>query len=67
MTWLITGGAGYIGSHVVDQFLSSGKSVVIFDSSTNGLKSWVYFLNSIHPNNQAAFIEADIRDRTAIS
>ena len=28
-TWLLTGGAGYIGSHVADEFLASGKDVVV--------------------------------------
>ncbi len=67
MTWLITGGAGYIGSHVVDQFLSAGKEVVVFDSLINGLKSRVDFVNSLHPENQAVFIKADIRDVDTIS
>jgi UDP-glucose 4-epimerase len=31
-TWLITGGAGYIGAHIADEFLSHGKKVVIYDS-----------------------------------
>jgi UDP-glucose 4-epimerase len=51
MTWLITGGAGYIGSHVVDQFLNAGKKVVVFDSLINGLKPRVDFINSKHPEN----------------
>jgi len=29
-TWLITGGAGYIGSHIADEFIKAGKSVVIY-------------------------------------
>jgi UDP-glucose 4-epimerase len=32
MTWLIAGGSGYIGSHVVQQLLSSGFSTLIFDN-----------------------------------
>ena len=36
MTWLITGGAGYIGSHVVDLFVSSGISVVVLDNLRSG-------------------------------
>jgi len=36
MSWLITGGAGYIGSHVVDLFLFSGESVVVIDNLRRG-------------------------------
>jgi UDP-glucose 4-epimerase len=36
MTWLIVGGAGYIGSHIVDLFLESGQNVVVFDNLTSG-------------------------------
>ena len=36
MTWLITGGAGYIGSHIVDLFLFSGESVVVIDNLRAG-------------------------------
>lgn len=35
---LVTGGAGYIGSHVVRQLLASGYSVRVFDSLKNGHK-----------------------------
>jgi UDP-glucose 4-epimerase len=63
MTWLITGGAGYISSHVVNQFLSAGKKVFIFDSLINGLKSRVDFINSLHPENQAIGGAVDLVDR----
>ncbi len=36
-TWLVTGGAGYIGSHVVQEFLASGRDVVIYDDFSSGL------------------------------
>jgi len=36
MSWLITGGAGYIGSHVVDLFLFSGESIVVIDNLRTG-------------------------------
>ena len=40
MTWLVTGGAGYIGSHVVTEFLSSNIDFRIFDiSKTRVLKN----------------------------
>jgi UDP-glucose 4-epimerase len=30
---LVTGGAGYIGSHTVGQLIQAGKEVVVYDSS----------------------------------
>ena len=33
---LVTGGAGYIGSHTVINLLNAGKEIVVFDSLENG-------------------------------
>ncbi len=41
MTWLVTGGAGYIGSHVVRSFVEAGTPVVVIDSLTSGHDSFV--------------------------
>jgi UDP-glucose 4-epimerase len=41
MTWLITGGAGYIGSHVVKAFLDAGRDVVVLDSLAAGHERFV--------------------------
>ncbi|RKN41328.1 UDP-glucose 4-epimerase GalE [Streptomyces hoynatensis] len=37
MTWLITGGAGYIGAHVVDVMRAAGERVVVLDDFSTGL------------------------------
>ena len=63
-SWLITGGAGYIGAHVADAFLSSGKDVVIYDPLHHGLKSRIEYLSQKF-NKDIPLIVADIRDTKA--
>lgn len=55
---IVTGGAGFIGSNVVDGFLKEGYQVVVIDNLSTG------FERNIAP--QATFYRADIRDRDAI-
>jgi UDP-glucose 4-epimerase len=51
---VVTGGAGFIGSHVVDLYVARGHEVVIVDSLVTGKRENV--------NPQARFVELDIRD-----
>lgn len=51
---LVTGGAGFIGSHVVDRFVDLGHEVAIVDNLVTG--------KAANLNPQASFHEADIRD-----
>jgi UDP-glucose 4-epimerase len=53
MKIVVTGGAGFIGSHVVDLFVSRGYEVVIVDDLSTGRKS--------NLNPKAAFYQMDIR------
>ncbi|HYI57931.1 MAG TPA: UDP-glucose 4-epimerase GalE [Microlunatus sp.] len=41
MTWLVTGGAGYIGSHVVRAFLQEGIGCVVLDDLSSGHRGFV--------------------------
>ena len=54
MKVLVTGGAGFIGSHVVDTFVESGHEVVVVDDLSTGRPS--------NLNPQARFYRIDIRD-----
>lgn len=58
MKILVTGGAGYIGSHAVYSLIEKGYDVVIIDNLSKGFKS------NIHP--KAIFYNADIRDENGI-
>lgn len=52
---LVTGGAGFIGSHVADAYLAQGDDVWVVDNLSSGKRANV--------PNEAIFIEMDIRDR----
>ncbi len=54
MKILVVGGAGYIGSHVVREFLDSGHSVTVFDNLSSGTR------DNLFP--EAAFVQGDILD-----
>ena len=42
MKILVTGGAGYIGSAVVEQLVAKGESVVVFDNLSQGHRAAVH-------------------------
>lgn len=58
---LITGGAGFIGSHCVDLFLSRGYEVGVFD-----IKTFEEAVNLHHAMDSIVYIEGDIRVRTQL-
>ena len=62
---LVTGGAGYIGSHTVVELLESGYGVVVVDNLSNSNKESMNRVKKI-TGKSPVFYEADVRDRAAI-
>ena len=54
MRILVTGGAGFIGSHFVDRFISEGHQVWVLDNLRSGSKANI--------NPKATFIQLDLKD-----
>lgn len=62
---LVTGGAGFIGSHIVDELIKRGHKVRVFDS----LSEQVHGPNAKKPdylNPNAEFVQGDVRDADAL-
>src|SRR5690606_6518257 len=58
MKVLVTGGAGYIGSHVVDLLIERGYDVVVIDNLYTG------HVEAVHP--KAVFVQADLLDQAKV-
>ncbi|MFN4218047.1 MAG: NAD-dependent epimerase/dehydratase family protein [Candidatus Bipolaricaulia bacterium] len=58
MNILVTGGAGFIGSHVVDAYIAQGHDVVVIDNLSTGYREFL--------NPRARFYQIDIADRDAV-
>lgn len=59
MAILVLGGAGYIGSHAVDQLINKGYDVVVVDSLFTGHRDAVH--------QDAKFYQGDIRDKAFLN
>lgn len=59
MAWLITGGAGYIGAHIVKAFTGAGKDVVVLDNLATGFREFV--------PDDVPFIDGSVADSAAVA
>lgn len=60
---LVTGGAGLVGSHIVDELVKEGARVVVYDNLVRGK---VENLEWARQNGDIQMVEADLQDREAL-
>jgi len=58
MTWMLTGGAGYIGAHIVRAFDAAGLPVVVLDNLSTGIRA------NVPPD--VPFVQASVSDSEAV-
>lgn len=64
-TMLITGGAGYIGTHACLEFLAAGHDIVVLDNLCNSSAEALHRVRELS-GREFPFVVADIRDRAAL-
>lgn len=60
---LVTGGAGFIGSHLVDALVAADNKVTVLDNFTSGKRE---NLKHHHNNPAVKIVEGDVRDKTLL-
>lgn len=60
---LVTGGAGYIGSHAVKLLLEKGEKVAVLDNLFRGYRQAIETLQEKYDKENLAFYEADLKDK----
>lgn len=66
MTILVTGGAGYIGSHTCVELLNAGQDIVVLDNFHNSKKEVLNRVGEL-TGKQFAFYECDLLDRAGLN
>ena len=61
MNVLVTGGAGFIGSHSTEALLADGAGVTVFDNFSSGKR------DNLVAHERLTVIDGDIRDRAAVA
>ena len=66
MKYLVTGGAGFIGSHIVQTLLEGGASVRVLDNFSTGKRENIDELRSQFDGNRMEVLEGDVRDAARV-
>lgn len=66
MKYLVTGGAGFIGSHIVHKLLAQGDSVRVLDNFSTGKRENLEDLTQQLSGKRFEIIDADLRDATRV-
>jgi UDP-glucose 4-epimerase len=64
MRYFVTGGAGFIGSSLVDRLLASGGEVIVYDNFSTGFSE---FLASAQDNPRFSLVRGDLLDQMSLS
>ncbi len=64
MKCFVTGGAGFIGSHLVDKLIEKNYDVTVFDNLSSGKKE---FIEHHMKNDKFRFVNADLLDKNVLS
>lgn len=62
-TVLVTGGAGLVGSHIVDELVKEGATVIVFDSLVRGRREHLEWASS---HGEVTLVQGDLKDGDAL-
>ena len=65
MKYLVTGGAGFIGSNIAEKLLKEGHFVRVLDNFFSGKRENLNFINEFNLPKNFELIEGDIRAKAA--
>lgn len=66
MKYLVTGGAGFIGSHIVGALLEQGATVRVLDNFSTGKQGNIEALTGRFGWEQLEILEGDVRDASIV-
>ena len=66
MKYLVTGGAGFIGSHIASALLEQGATVRVLDNFSTGKRENIEVLTKQFGRNQLEVLEGDVRDASRV-